>query len=62
MSATTKKEPLFRLVKRDDISPRQAWVYRAIAFVLALLTGGLLILVLGQNPLFVYRDMVIGAW
>jgi simple sugar transport system permease protein len=57
-----KKEPFFRMVKRDDISPRRAWTYRAIAFVLALLTGALLIAVLGQNPIFVYRDMVVGAW
>ncbi|MDR2108614.1 MAG: hypothetical protein LBP28_04025, partial [Coriobacteriales bacterium] len=61
-AATTRKEPLFRMVKRDDISPRRAWAYRGIAFVLALLTGGLLILILGQNPVFVYRDMVVGAW
>lgn len=58
----TKREPLIRMVKRDDISTARAWVFRAIAFVLALITGGLLILALGQNPLYVYKDMVIGAW
>jgi simple sugar transport system permease protein len=50
------------MVKRDDVSPRRAWAYRGIAFVLALITGGLLILALGHNPLLVYRDMVVGAW
>jgi simple sugar transport system permease protein len=56
------REPLFRIARRDDLSPRRAWAYRGVAFLLALLTGGLLILVLGQNPTYVYRDMVIGAW
>jgi simple sugar transport system permease protein len=50
------------MVKRDDISSRRAWSYRALAFVAALATGGLLILILGHNPLFVYRDMVVGSW
>ena len=50
------------MVKRDDLSPQRAWVYRGIAFVLALITGGLLILAMGHNPLSVYRDMVLGAW
>ena len=57
-----RREPLIRMVKREDISATRAWLFRGIAFVLALATGGLLILVLGQNPLFVYRDMVVGAW
>jgi simple sugar transport system permease protein len=56
------REPLIRMVKRDDLSTRRAWCYRGIAFVLALITGGLLILALGHNPFSVYRDMVVGAW
>jgi simple sugar transport system permease protein len=58
----TEREPLVRLVRRDDLSPRRAWAYRGIAFVLALLTGGLLVTVLGHNPVLVYRDMVVGSW
>ena len=50
------------MIKRDDISPARAWAYRGVAFVFALITGGLLILALGHNPILVYRDMVIGAW
>lgn len=57
-----QKEPLLRMVKRDGISGGEAWRIRAAAFVLALLTGALLILVLGNNPIAVYRDMVIGAF
>ena len=56
------KEPLIRMVKRGTISQEKAWGIRAIAFVLSLITGGLLILVLGHNPIEVYKAMVIGAW
>jgi len=40
---TEQHEPLIRMVKREDLSARRAWSYRGIAFVLALVTGGLLI-------------------
>ena len=50
------------MVKRDTISQKRAWAYRGIAFVLALLTGALLILALGHNPFSVYADMVVGAF
>ena len=33
-----------------------------MAFLLALITGGLLLLSLGHNPLTVYRAMITGAW
>lgn len=56
------KEPLLRMAKRDAITTKQAWTIRGIAFLLALVTGGLLILCLGNNPLEVYKSMVIGAW
>lgn len=44
---TQPKEPLLRMAKRDSISPRAAWGIRAAAFLLALITGGLLLLLLG---------------
>ena len=37
------KEPLLRMAKRDAITSKQAWTIRGIAFLLALVTGGLLI-------------------
>ncbi|MFV0527281.1 MAG: ABC transporter permease [Lachnospiraceae bacterium] len=54
-------EPLLRIVKRDSISNARQWRIRAIAFICALLTGALVILCLGHNPLAVYVDMVVGA-
>ena len=59
---TQPKEPLLRMAKRDSISPRAAWGIRAAAFLLALITGGLLLLLLGHNPITVYRAMISGAW
>lgn len=52
---TQVKEPLIRMVKRGSISQQKAWGIRAAAFLLSLVTGGLLILVLGHNPLAVYK-------
>ena len=59
---TQPKEPLLRMAKRDSISPRAAWGIRAGAFLLALITGGLLLLLLGHNPITVYSAMISGAW
>ena len=56
------KEPLFRMVKRDAMSQRQAWTIRGVAFLLALATGGIIILLLGHNPFAVYASMVKGSW
>lgn len=62
MSAKSVKEPLFRMVRRDTISPQKSWTIRGIAFLLSLAAGGLLILILGHNPVAVYQSMVVGAW
>ncbi len=55
------KAPLVRMVKRDDISRKKAVVIRLAAVVCALVTGGLLILALGHNPISVYAEMVVGS-
>lgn len=56
------REPILRMVKRDSISAQKAWGIRAAAFVLSLVTGGIIILLLGHNPFSVYVAMVKGAW
>lgn len=60
-TATHTHEPFVRMVKRDSIPKGKAYLVRAIAFVGALLTGGIIILGLGHNPLMVYKDMVVGS-
>ncbi len=54
-------EPLVRMTKRDTVSRRRAWGVRAVAVLGALVTGGILIGILGNNPVMVYIDMVKGA-
>lgn len=56
-----KREPIVRVIKRNDISGRKAWFIRIAAVFLALAAGGIIILALGHNPLAVYRDMVTGS-
>ena len=55
------KEPLLRIVRRPTIPKGQAWLIRLAAIVLALITGGLLILLLGHNPFQVYAEMASGS-
>ena len=55
---TAVKEPLVRIAKRDDIPRAKAWIIRIAAVLLALITGGLIILFLGHNPIEVYGEMV----
>lgn len=53
--------PALRMVKREAIPKGERWLIRAAALAGALLTGALLLLSLGHNPLAVYRDMLAGA-
>ena len=57
-----KKEPMFRIAKRSDISRKKAVIIRIIAFLLALVVCGVFVFVLTkENPLSVYMGMVDGA-
>lgn len=60
-AAGEQKQPFVRIAKRPTIPQRQAWAIRGAAFIAALLTGALLILILGHNPFVVYADMAVGA-
>ena len=61
MSAPVK-EPLFHVVKRDDITPLKSMAIRAIAIVLALIVCAVIIVLLtGMNPLHVYAALWDGA-
>lgn len=54
-------EPFVRMVKRDNIPRNKAILIRVIAVFGALLTGALIILALGHNPVAVYQDMIMGS-
>lgn len=49
------------IIRRDGISRKKKWLIRSTAFICALLTGALLLLSLGHDPLAVYKDMLVGA-
>ena len=51
----------YRIVQRENIAPRDAFCIRALALLGALVTGGLMILCLAKNPVYVYRDMILGS-
>ncbi len=58
----TEREPLVRMVKRDGISAKKAWLIRGITLVAALVVCALLIFLLTKlNPLKVYTSMFEGA-
>lgn len=49
------------IVQRVSIDPRRAALYRLLAILLALLTGGLFLLAVGFDPFPVYGTMVSGS-
>ena len=61
MSRQTK-EPFVRIARRSAIPQHKAWLIRVVGLVSALLTGALLILALGHNPIEVYADMIDSAF
>ena len=57
-----KKEPFVRIAKRTDMTSSKALFIRVAAVFLALLSGGILVLMLGHNPIAVYADMLTGSF
>lgn len=52
---------LFMVKKRDDLPRNKEGIIRAFSILLSLVCAGLVILILGYNPLQVFPSMVIGA-
>lgn len=52
----------FRIVKKPEISQRQYILIILTAIILALITAGLFILILGLNPFQVYSALIKGAF
>ncbi len=51
----------FSLKKREELPTKKAWIIRGAAIVLSILCAGLVILLLGFNPLVTFGEMVKGA-
>ncbi|MBR5338390.1 MAG: ABC transporter permease [Lachnospiraceae bacterium] len=62
MSSKTVREPLLHIVKRDEIPAKKAMVLRIVAFLLALIAGGLFMLSIGCNPIEVYQTIIVGCF
>ncbi len=56
------REPLFRIVKKAELSNRKIVALRISAFLMALLAGGIFIGVIGYNPFAVYGTIISGAF
>lgn len=59
---TRAKEPLLRVIKRAEKSPRQSMLLRAQALVLSIVAGGVFILCIGYNPFEIYGTILSGAF
>ena len=63
MNKSTLKEPLFHVVKRDEMKKQQEWLIRGIAIVFALILCAVITTVFtGDNPLAVYKSIFLGAF
>jgi simple sugar transport system permease protein len=52
---------MMKLTKRPELPKRQETLIRAAAVVFSLVCAGLVILILGYNPVVVFREIVLGA-
>lgn len=52
---------MLKITKRAELPKRQESVIRAAAIVFSLVCAGLVIMILGFNPLVVFREIVMGA-
>jgi len=53
--------PLIRLAKREDMETWKIWLIRLLAFLTALVLGGLVFMAAGAEPLSAYKTIVSGA-
>ena len=56
-----QKTPLIRLAKRDGMPGWQAWCIRLGSILLALVLGGVVVSLIGVNPIKAYATIITGA-
>lgn len=61
-TGTRKKEPLIRTEKREELTKKQTYGLRLLAFCLALVAGGVFMLCLGFSPVGIYGTILYGAF
>ncbi len=52
---------MLKIVKKDELSGKKALGMRLVAVLAALVASSIIILIMGQNPLIVYSDIVVGS-
>lgn len=58
----THKEPLLRVIKKRELTPRQSFALKMVSLLLALIAGGVFLAILGYNPFVIYATIVSGAF
>lgn len=56
------KEPLFRVVKKAELSYKKTVLLSLLGLAIAIAAGALFILAIGHNPINIYASIVQGAW
>ena len=56
-----RKQPIFHLVKRGELSSKYALLIRLASILAALLAGALIFLLLGSNPIRAYGEILAGS-
>lgn len=56
-----EKKPFVRIAKRENASYLSAWLIRLLAFVLALILGGIVFMCAGANPISAYKTIIEGS-
>lgn len=55
-------ESPIRIIKRKELTGKQAMLLRLVAFVLAIIAGGVFIRIMGHNPIDAYTMIIRGAF
>jgi simple sugar transport system permease protein len=61
-SIRAKKEPLFHVVKKAELTYTKTILLSLLALAIAIVAGGIFILVIGHNPIDIYASIIQGAW
>lgn len=62
MTEEKVRQPLIRIAKRAERTNREKFVLRMISVLVAVVFGGLFILIIGKNPILVYSRIVEGSF
>lgn len=56
-----EKQPLIRISKRENVSQKETWMIRFLAFLVAIILSGFVFMAAGANPFAAYGTMIAGS-